>query len=535
MNYTTKSAASFFALALLLLFPLAAPVHSQTTNSYQVQIASPPPPTTQGGVIVVGAPGLSNIYYWVIANFTSGSTISPIITATNSVGLPNLTGSNYVTVQWNRLAGAVSYTVVHAATPSLPSSCSNCAVVVNTTALTVNDTSPTGSTFTVPSVAPPGLATLTVDSLDETNPFMNLQLNGNLYRIAPLNGPYTVGHCVVFGAFGTLADSGSTGCGEGGGPTTIDAAAIQKAQVATVTSSSGSAYIAATTQAAASLNAGQVYWWTPNLTNTSTTPSLNIDGLGAHTLVHGGDLSALLVGELDTSRPCMIFYTGSNYALMPGLCSTGPGFVSFQHIAAASVPTPSSGVLNMFFNTSNSDHLSVKDSTGTVTDIQAGGGSGPFVYSAGVVSVAQTGSAVALYSTGSIVPALAAGHCIDITVQISQNGVATYTSDLYVDNNLIVNLIASTDWTGFLTNNHFMYCNNAGVQNAQTVSEAGGSFYCQTSCLTKGSNLSQPFNWVGFATAVTGVNWSTGGHKIEIRTTQTSGTITANFFKVEEL
>jgi hypothetical protein len=50
--------------------------------------------------------------------------------------------------------------------------------------------------------------------------------------------------------------------------------------------------------------------------------------------------------------------------------------VELLHIAAASVPTPSTGQIVQFYDTSNSDHLSVKNDAGTVTDIQAGGGGG---------------------------------------------------------------------------------------------------------------------------------------------------------------
>jgi hypothetical protein len=47
--------------------------------------------------------------------------------------------------------------------------------------------------------------------------------------------------------------------------------------------------------------------------------------------------------------------------------------IEIEHIAAASVTTPSANQLVLFANTSNSDHISIKDSSGTTTDLQGGG------------------------------------------------------------------------------------------------------------------------------------------------------------------
>ena len=53
------------------------------------------------------------------------------------------------------------------------------------------------------------------------------------------------------------------------------------------------------------------------------------------------------------------------------------GFIELEHLAAASVPNPPAGKLKLFFDLSNSDHFSQKDSSGTVVDLAATSGGAP--------------------------------------------------------------------------------------------------------------------------------------------------------------
>lgn len=52
------------------------------------------------------------------------------------------------------------------------------------------------------------------------------------------------------------------------------------------------------------------------------------------------------------------------------------GFAQLPFIAAASVANPPTGFVRLFFDASNSNRLSQKDSAGTVIDLAASGGGG---------------------------------------------------------------------------------------------------------------------------------------------------------------
>lgn len=194
-----------YRLALVLIVA-AVSLRSQPS---QLQIVLPaPPPTSIGARVVGNMQGGQNVFYWVIVNYSNGSVASQTAVA-NTVGIQNLNTTNYVVLTWASVAGAVSYDIVRSTTPAFPGSCASCAVLTATTLLTTNDQSPTGTAYTQSAVASGASAVWTLDNSTESAPFVNLTLNGNMLRIAPLTGSYVAGHGVIFAANGRLADGGA--------------------------------------------------------------------------------------------------------------------------------------------------------------------------------------------------------------------------------------------------------------------------------------------------------------------------------------
>lgn len=160
-----------------------------------------------------------------------------------------------------------------------------------------------------------------------------------------------------------------------GGSATVTNTSILGAQLVTLSSSSGSAYVGTVSNCPASLAAWQVYQFTPNITNSTTSPTLQVCGFAtAFTLTNPDPAASTFLGTsvLSTSLLCTVVYNGS-VGLTSG-CVTGPGYVSYGVVANSSVPTPASGVIADFFDSSNSNHYSTKNSSGTVIDMQTAGG-----------------------------------------------------------------------------------------------------------------------------------------------------------------
>lgn len=125
----------------------------------------------------------------------------------------------------------------------------------------------------------------------------------------------------------------------GGGTATVDGTSIAQALTATVSSGSGTAYVLTPTTAIPSYAVGQVFYWKPDVTNTSTTPTANVSSKGAKTIVHKSDGSALALSELDTTAWCTSFYDGTS--MLTTGCFTGPGRSYF--ICGTSPSAPPSG------------------------------------------------------------------------------------------------------------------------------------------------------------------------------------------------
>ncbi|HWY34594.1 MAG TPA: hypothetical protein VNX68_08100 [Nitrosopumilaceae archaeon] len=106
---------------------------------------------------------------------------------------------------------------------------------------------------------------------------------------------------------------------------------------------------------------GELFLFKPDITNSTTTPDININSLGAKVIVHS-DSSALAASELDITKNCLAFYDGTNIVLINGQCLTGPGTITL--LSNTSLGTPTSGKGNLGFNGTNKA-LEVKAPDGT--------------------------------------------------------------------------------------------------------------------------------------------------------------------------
>lgn len=184
----------------------------------QVQLEAPSPaPVQSAGAVAQGLLGGETLWYWVIARYPIGTAqpSTPAIAA-NTVGAPNLSGANYVRISWQAMPGATGYDVLRSADGRYPAPCAACAVVLNTSSLSVDDDGDALSAYPPGGVnAAPGVsAEFTINNRDEASPFINVKLLQN-FRL-PLISAWTAGHCVEWTAGGKLGDAGA-GCGTGGG------------------------------------------------------------------------------------------------------------------------------------------------------------------------------------------------------------------------------------------------------------------------------------------------------------------------------
>lgn len=85
----------------------------------------------------VGAIGLSQYYYWVIANYPIGGVAPANPGFVNNAPSP-LTSGNYVSISWNNVSGATNYTILRTFTPNFPGSCSGCLVASGVTGVSYN-------------------------------------------------------------------------------------------------------------------------------------------------------------------------------------------------------------------------------------------------------------------------------------------------------------------------------------------------------------------------------------------------------------
>lgn len=179
----------------------------------QVAIAGPAPVgvwqgSASPGVGCVG--GGQTVFYYVIARFPSGLAYPPngAIVARNTAGIGNLSVSNFNVVSWPPVSGATGYDVLrHRTRDGINSPCASCAVVLNTTATTVNDTGQNGGGYPPAGILAAQDATgiIQVDNTTAAAPFLTSRVGGNPALRNALIQAFTAGQAAIFNADGTLS------------------------------------------------------------------------------------------------------------------------------------------------------------------------------------------------------------------------------------------------------------------------------------------------------------------------------------------
>ena len=207
-------------LSCVLLTVLAL-VSSAQNQSFNLSTAAPPPVPVAGAITINPSTtqGTQTLYYWVVTRYPSGSSIpyGPAI-VTNTPGVGNLTASTFVQISWASVPGATGYDVVTAATPNYPAPCAACAVVLNTTSTTVNDTGAALLAYP-PSglgVAQAANANFSINNRDYSSAKITVGLNAANYLMGLISGTPTSGMCAQFNSDGTLSSTAAA-CAAGGG------------------------------------------------------------------------------------------------------------------------------------------------------------------------------------------------------------------------------------------------------------------------------------------------------------------------------
>jgi hypothetical protein len=204
-------------LSLILITALAAlPGTAQNPTQPQPQTATtlafplinPPVPPPTLNIAISGAPGPSSstVFYWLVANFAIGnSSPSGPFQAFN---VPTtLSGGNFEILNWPAVAGALTYDVLKTSTAAPPTGACACAVVVGTSAITVNDQSNSTSAYTVNTFASQS-ATVVIDNEGSgVNGVAGLvaRQGGALYQVP--DGQYIIppSDCGMFATVGAFA------------------------------------------------------------------------------------------------------------------------------------------------------------------------------------------------------------------------------------------------------------------------------------------------------------------------------------------
>lgn len=162
---------------------------------------------------------------------------------------------------------------------------------------------------------------------------------------------------------------------------------------------------------------------------------------------------------------------------------------------------------------------------GTGPQGPAGPGGGAYSISKGATSpVTQTGSYVTIWSQANV-PALAAGACYTIEFALNTPNTVAFTPEMTVDGTVVTTF--SNVGAAYFAQT-FEYCNNAGVQNAQTLSFMDGGYNSNNGA---NAGLTQ-YSIAPFSTPIA-IDWSTS-RTIAILTSGTSSTVTGTAFRIRQ-
>lgn len=258
----------------------------------------------------------------------------------------------------------------------------------------------------------------------------------------------------------------------------------------------------------------------PNTTSGAAT--LNVSGLGAKTVYVNG-VASDATHTITAALIYPFFYDGTNIQIIGTavpLSATVLGSTAGGLLAAASLQGNTTKV-QLAGTISGTGASLCTDANGNTTTSGCSSGGNTFVnYINGGITQTNDGTDKAFFTYAA--PALPAGACYHFYFEVGSAGAVPYAMKVFVGATLV-----ATPWAGtggiFGFKFDFDYCNNAGVQNAQTL------FYHYNNYNT-GSGLvniyaaNSPSNTDLTVSAPTAVNWATGKN-ITITTNGASGDV----------
>jgi hypothetical protein len=290
-------------------------------------------------------------------------------------------------------------------------------------------------------------------------------------------------------------------------------------------SASGTAYTGCPLDPALQLSTGMTINWVPDVNGTGGATTFNLCGLGAVALKEADGATNPTSTDAVAGKLYAIWYDGTVWRLpasgggvvYPGAgvaCSTGSGWC-----ASYAVGTGNNDLVQL----TAAGKLPAVDGS-LLTNLPAAGAYA--VSQPGTGNIAQTGSAVQIYSQASV-PALAAGACYEIRVEYNDVSAGNHTTYLYVDASAVATLSGSgaIGGTGYTRRFWLTYCNAPASQTSQVITQYDVSY-----ANTGGGGWTVDTGWTGSPTA-TGVNWASP-HAIQIYTNAASGNMVGMFFRV---
>jgi hypothetical protein len=127
--------------------------NSISPTQITLPLLTSPLPVTSVNIQLVGNPGPSTLYFWIVANSLIGSASpgGPFILQQAPIAL---SVSNYAALSWQPVQSAVSYDVLLTSSPTPPSGACNCALATGLNGTTYNAQTNGTSAYTVGSVDP---------------------------------------------------------------------------------------------------------------------------------------------------------------------------------------------------------------------------------------------------------------------------------------------------------------------------------------------------------------------------------------------
>ena len=163
-----------YAAILILTLCLTLEDQAQQASNLQMQTPAPASPVASGNV--VGNNGNQTYFYYVIARYPGGASISTPVQVLNAPA--TLSSGNYVTLGWSGLIGATGYDVIRLLQPNFNgTSCTSCGIASNTSATSLSDQNNSPSSYTAPALSVVANGTLYVNNRDYTPPQLRQIIN----------------------------------------------------------------------------------------------------------------------------------------------------------------------------------------------------------------------------------------------------------------------------------------------------------------------------------------------------------------------